>query len=128
MSPVVGATPNDFQRDCIDRIVEALARNSIPEPVFEFRKADLAYFTATVQIRGIAHDIEVYRDDVVMHRGSSTLECFTYVKHRTSETVIGEFLERLDRYLQGGPWVTPEDKGVPDLVKERVKKLFSSKK
>jgi hypothetical protein len=45
---------------------------------------------------------------------------------KSESSLVEGFAGRLDRYLSGGPWGGTDEKGLPDRVKEKVKRIFGT--
>jgi hypothetical protein len=110
----------DFQRVCLQRIAEVFSTHHLEEPSFVRGEGSSGWYWATFLFDGQEHRIEVYPDNVVMHRGESHFECYMDEEWKSEEALIEGFATRLDRYLSGGPWGGPDEKGLPDLIMERV--------
>jgi hypothetical protein len=61
-----------------------------------------------------------------MHKGERYFECYMQEEFVSEQALIEGFAVRLDRYLSGGPWAGPDEKGLPDVIKEKVSRLFRS--
>lgn len=113
-----------FQQTCILRIQEVFSRHKLEVPLFIPGEGSFGWYWATFSLEGQEHRIEVYPDIVVMHRGESYFECYMDEEWKSEEALIAGFATRLDRYLSGGPWAGPGEKGLPDLVKERIGRVL----
>jgi hypothetical protein len=109
-----------FQQGCLRRIGEVFARHHLEEPSFIRGEGSSGWYWANFSFNGEEHRIEVYPDIVVMHRGESYFECYMDEEWKSKEALIEGFATRLDRYLSGGPWAGPDEKGLPDSIKERI--------
>lgn len=112
-----------FQRACIQKIGEVFSRQGLDAPPFVRGEGSSGWYWATFSLNGQEHRIEVYPDIVVMHRGESYFECYMDEEWASEEALIQGFATRLDRYLSGGPWAGPDEKGFPDVLKEKVRKI-----
>ena len=112
-----------FQKGCIQRIQEVFSRHALDAPSFVPGEGSSGWYWATFSRNGQEHRIEVYPDIVVMHRGESYFECYMDEEWTSEEALIQGFATRLDRYLSGGPWAGPDEKGFPDALKEKVRKI-----
>ncbi|HKI00414.1 MAG TPA: hypothetical protein VKK31_00395 [Thermoanaerobaculia bacterium] len=113
-----------FQQACIQRIEEVFSRHHLEAPSFMQGEGSSGWYWATFSLKGQEHRIEVYPDIVVMHRGESYFECYMDEEWKSEEALIEGFAIRLDRYLSGGSWAGPDEKGLPDLIKQKVEKVL----
>jgi hypothetical protein len=119
----MNADQTAFQQACIQRIGEVFSRHHLETPPFIRGEGSAGWYWATFSLEGQEHRIEVYPDIVVMHRDESYFECYMDEEWKSEEALIEGFATRLDRYLSGGPWAGPDEKGWPDLLKERVRRI-----
>lgn len=124
MIKVTGVPPKEFQEACIRRVREVLIDHGLQEPLFHCEGGKSVYCSTLFKFRELAHLLEVYEDIVVMHQGEQYFECYMPEELKSDAALIEGFAARLDRYLSGGPWEGPDEKGLPDLIKEKVKALF----
>ena len=111
----------DFQKDCIQRIGEVFSRHHLEPPTFVRGEGSSGWYWAIFSLNAQEHRIEVYPNIVVMHRGESYFECYMDEEWKSEEALIEGFATRLDRYLSGGSWAGPDEKGLPDVIKNKVR-------
>lgn len=119
----MNADQTDFQKTCIQRIGEVFSRHHIETPQFVRGEGSSGWYQATFPLNGQEHRIEVYPDIVVMHRGESYFECYMDEEWKSEDALIEGFATRLDRYLSGGPWAGPDEKGLPDILRDKMKTI-----
>lgn len=112
-----------FQQTCIQRLGEVFSRHDLDAPSFVRGEGSSGWYWATFSLNGQEHRIEVYPDIVVMHRGESYFECYMDEEWKSEETLVEGFATRLDRYLSGGPWAGPDEKGFPETLKEKARRI-----
>lgn len=115
---------HEFQLRCVQRLSEVLAKHDQVNRNFRHFTNGLDRFVATVIVDGRAHEIGVYADSVTMWEDDKLFECYMPEEFTSESALIEGFATRLDRYLSGGPWEGPDEKGLLDLIKEKVKALF----
>ena len=113
----------EFQQACIERLSQVLKKHK-KEGSFEHQVNGLVRFTVVFDFEGRTYEIGIYKETVTMWEGRSLFECYMPEEFESEPALIDGFATRLDRYLSGGPWEGPAEKGLPDLIKENVKRLF----
>jgi hypothetical protein len=111
--------PKSFQEICIPRIVGILQGHGIDARLTLGEGSPTWYWT-TFLINAREHRIEIYSDIAVMHQDDRYFECYMPEEFENGSTLIEGFATRLDRYLSGGPWEGPDEKGLPDDIKGRI--------
>lgn len=98
-----------FQRLAVERITAVLAAHGIPMRPFTRIAADSRWLATDFEFRGQKHELLVAHDDAQMDVGAARYENYAYVGDQSDESVVEEFVTRLDRYLGGGAWEGPPE-------------------
>ncbi len=106
------------------RVLEVLSKHSLDHVRFDHRSNGLEWFAADFVLNGREHTIGVYDDDVTMTAESRLFECYLRREYLSEATLVDGFSARLTRYLSGGPWDDPDEQGVLELIKGKMKGLF----
>lgn len=112
-----------FQQSCVERLQEVLATHGYNEVAFEYITRGHPYYLARLDFENRAHEIEVYEDGPVMHRGEELFEPYMSEEFESEAALREGFATRLDRYLSGGPWEGPDEPGLWESVRRYVRRL-----
>ena len=110
------ATLKDFREPCRDRVMATFSALGLDVPGFR-EVEDANYLLAEFEHRGRTHRIEIYDDSVVMLEGRHLFEAYMAKENESTQSLIDGFTTRLSRYLTGGPWEGPDEKGPIDRVR-----------
>lgn len=114
----------EFQKSCVARIREVLARRGYGDVHFKYVANGLTYYVAEIDFQGRQHEIEVYEDGPVMHSGKYLFEPYMHAEFESEGALREGFATRLDRYLGGGDWAGLDEPGFWQAVKLSFKGLF----
>lgn len=113
-----------FQELAVKRLTEVLVKHGKAQVGFRYVTQGFPHFSVDIDFQGKVHNIAVFENDLAMYENDSLFECYMPEEFKSELTLIEGFASRLDRYLSGGPWEGPDEKGLPDLIKEKVMALF----
>lgn len=113
-----------FQELAVQRLTEVLVKHGKSEAGFRYVTQGFPHFSTDFDFKGKMHNIAVFVNDVTMYEDDSLFECYMPEEFKSESALIEGFTNRLDRYLSGGPWEGPDEKGFLDLIKEKVKTFF----
>ncbi len=118
--------PNVFQETCARRVAEVLSRHGFASTIFVAGEGTSSWYWTAFQFHQKEHRIEIYPKIVVMHQDEDQLyfECYMNDEFESEAALIKGFSTRLDRYLGGGTWEGPEEKGFLEVVKGKIERLF----
>lgn len=129
MKPGAVGAPSEFQTAAVERVRKLLLDHGLAAPIFEYEKnGAYSYLAATFLAGGHGYDISVQEDEISLIRDGKRYTCEMAAGYPHRLDLLDDFVGRLDRLLAGGTWQNPEEKGLPDLIKERVKALFRRKR
>lgn len=96
---------NRFQREAKARINQLLEQKGVTtvESFFFIAEVEPCWACRFVY-RNVEYDVMVFDDNVTMSAPSQLFEVYERSEWRTADTRLEGFLERLDRFLAGGPW------------------------
>jgi hypothetical protein len=116
-----------FQMECRDLLEGILRRHAIQNDGFAIQGCENVWLRADFQFRGRPHRIELSHDMVVMWAGENTeqlFEPYMSAEFKTDRTLAEGFAARLDRYLGGGEWAGPDEGGIWELLRSKLRRLI----
>lgn len=115
-----------FQRECARRLDETIAEHGLGRPTWSLKTDGRHRLEGHFEFEGKAYRIEIYSDVVVMHQDDDRryFESYMPEEFRSESSLIEGFASRLDRFLSGGDWAGPDEKGSAGSIKAGFKRLF----
>lgn len=114
----------ELKAECRDRIVAVFAARDIEAPAFMKIAANRTSLSGQFRHQGRLHEIMIDDDNVVMLAGKQLLECYMPAEFESAESLIASFSERLGRYLDGGAWAGPNEKGIRELLVSALRRAI----
>jgi hypothetical protein len=106
---------SELRTRCRDQIAAVLAAHGLEAPLF--RGTDgRAWLSGQFEYHGRTHVINIDDDNVVMLVGTQLFECYQSSEFESADSLISSFTERLARYLDGGAWAGPDEKGLREAL------------
>lgn len=108
----------------IQRLQDVLAEHGYTENAFTYNTEGFPAYITDFAFCDQTHTIAIYENDILMYAGNQLFECYMREEYKSNSKLIDGFATRLDRYLSGGPWEGPDEKSLPDAIKEKAQELF----
>ena len=118
--------PNSFQAAAIEKIMAVLEKKEAG-PKFQLDAGARKTFWTSFQFNGDEHILAIYEDNINMTQGPNLYESYMPEEFKSDEALIEGFTTRLQRYLSGGGWAGPREKGLPDVIKEKLGLLLGKR-
>jgi len=112
-----------FREFCRERVATTLSTLGLDRPAFG-EAQDGSYLLAEFEHRGRVHRIEIYDDGVVMLEGQHLFEPYMPAENESLGSLVDGFTTRLSRYLAGGPWEGPAEKGPIDRIRAATRTIL----
>ena len=116
--------PTAFQAEAMKRLAEVLRKHKILFSDFSVNRGAKTAFFTSFTFAGEEHLLAIYDDEINMTQGPNLFESYMPNEFKSGATLIEGFETRLNRYLGGGCWEDPAEKGLADFIKEKVKYLL----
>lgn len=115
---------NAFQKSARSKLANVLAKHGIDQGFQESEDADgRPWMLCVFEWKGEEHQIEIFEETVVMTKGRQLFEPYMPEEFTSDEAQICGFCTRLGRYLSGGTWEGPDERGWAGRILRRLRRL-----
>lgn len=100
-----------FQERCFESVMEVLRRHQIGGVEIQSYKGRSPWVAVRFRYLDRDYEVGIAEDDVSMTSGPSLFECYRRDEYESLRALSESFSGRLDRFLGGGDWDPPREKG-----------------